>query len=305
MRAKVSTIGELKDHYLHWLEAEVEAGRARPRTLTYYRTELLPFVKELGPDKKVRSLIPFDLECRKVRWHRVQAVQRLFNWGMAVGLVRENPFAGVKRPARGERQRVLERVELVRLLRAAKRPLRDLLMAQRYMLARPQEPRNLQWSNYREDLGAFLLSDFKGKSLRADHAKFRVLPIAPRLARLLARLRRRPGGDAGHVFKNSRGKPWKTKALSIAVRRLCQRLGLDVGEGERIVAYTLRHTAATLATANGVSDRMLAELMGHTTTKTTARYQHLTTDHLRRGIQAATRKEPPRPEGPPKLGLVG
>lgn len=306
MAAKVSTLGDLQAHYLHWLEAEVSAGRARPRTLEYYQSELGSFVSEVGARRRVKTLIAFDLESRKLRWHRVQAVQRLFNWGCAVGLIESNPFCGVKRPPRGERTRVLDRAELVRLLRAARRPLRDVLQAQRYTLARPQEPRTLDWTHYRVDLGAFVLSEFKGKLLRADGARWRILPVAPRLARLLVRLRRRPGGGVGTVFLNSRGNPWKANALSLAVRRLCDRLGLNVAAGERVVPYTLRHTAATQATANGVSDRLLAELLGHASTETTARYQHLSTDHLRRGIEAATRPHPPDHYGPPPpFRLVG
>ena len=36
-----------------------------------------------------------------------------------------------------------------------------------------------------------------------------------------------------------------------------------------------RHSYATAAVASGVSDRRLADLMGHTTSKTTQRYIHL------------------------------
>lgn len=305
MAAKVSTLASLQKHYLHWLETEVAAGRSRPRTLDYYRAELGSFVSEVGGRRKVETLIAWDLESRKRGWHRVQAVQRLFNWGVAVGILSSNPFAGVKRPRRGERTRVLDRLELIKLLRGARRPLRDVLQAQRYTLARPQEPRQLIWANFRPDLKAFVLDDFKGKGMRADGARFRVLPIAPRLERLLLRLQRRSASPDAHVFLNTRGNPWKANALSLAVRRLCDRLGLNVGQGERVVPYTLRHTAATLATANGVSDRLLAELLGHASTETTARYQHLSTEHLRRGVEAATRPHPPDHYAPPKLGLVG
>ena len=61
--------------------------------------------------------------------------------------------------------------------------------------------------------------------------------------------------------------------------------------GENVVAYTLRHTAATRACTSGVPDRVLADLMGHTSTDTTRRYQHPRLDDLARAIrQANTRK---------------
>jgi integrase/recombinase XerD len=88
-----------------------------------------------------------------------------------------------------------------------------------------------------------------------------------------------------HLFLNSRGAPWTSSALRIAVRRACRRLGLDETHGEKIVAYTIRHTAATAATVAGVRDRHLADLMGHSTTRTTARYQHLDVEHLRKAAE--------------------
>src|SRR5690606_9127555 len=93
----------------------------------------------------------------------------------------------------------------------------------------------------------------------------------------------------GLVCRNTRGEGWTNNALRLAVRRLCVSVGLDGADGlERITAYTIRHTAATAATAAGVRDRVLADLLGHTQTRTTARYQHLTVDHLRAAVETIT-----------------
>jgi site-specific recombinase XerD len=74
--------------------------------------------------------------------------------------------------------------------------------------------------------------------------------------------------------------------------RLRAKLGLGPDEnGEQIVSYTLRHTAATRASARGVRDRVLAELMGHTSTSTTQRYQHLQADHLADAIRQANARK--------------
>ncbi len=61
-----------------------------------------------------------------------------------------------------------------------------------------------------------------------------------------------------------------------------------MNEGERVVCYTLRHTAATTATENGIPQKVLAEMMGHTRTETTERYQHVKADHLKKMINQAT-----------------
>ena len=60
-----------------------------------------------------------------------------------------------------------------------------------------------------------------------------------------------------------------------------------MSHGENIVAYTLRHTAATRACTSGVPDRVLADLMGHTSTNTTRRYQHPQLEHLADAIKQA------------------
>jgi site-specific recombinase XerD len=43
----------------------------------------------------------------------------------------------------------------------------------------------------------------------------------------------------------------------------------------------LRHTGATAAVRAGIRDFALAELLGHASTRTTARYVHLQPDDLR------------------------
>jgi integrase/recombinase XerD len=68
------------------------------------------------------------------------------------------------------------------------------------------------------------------------------------------------------------------------MRRLRRRIDL----ADDVVPYTLRHTAATRATVAGVRDKLLAELLGHTSTRTTARYQHPNVEDLCAAAERAT-----------------
>ena len=73
------------------------------------------------------------------------------------------------------------------------------------------------------------------------------------------------------------------------MRRLRERAEIAHDEnGETIVMYTARHSYATAAVASGVSDRRLADLMGHTNTKTTQRYIHLAHPDLYKAAVEAT-----------------
>lgn len=281
-------VAELVAGFLGWSAAQVLAGRVRDRTHEYYHAQLSAFLAEypaLGR-RSCSALRPVQVESLGLSWHRLQSLQRAFSWGVSAGLLASSPIAGVKRPEPGRRERVLSRAELVRLLRAASPDFRRFLLAMRATLARPQEVREFRWEQLQlldGDRPAFVLSEFKGRKRRRETQAVRIIPVDRRLFRLLARLPF-PAGGTGPVFTTARGEPWTTSAVMQRMRRLRKRLGL-AGD---VVAYTMRHTAATTATANGVTDRRLADLMGHTSTRTTQRYQHLQAEHLVEAIDQAT-----------------
>jgi integrase len=288
------TLGQLADRFGEWMAREVAAGRLRPRTLAYYRDQLQRFLDAVGGHRAAASVKPHELETYKTGWHSVQAVQRLFNWGVQVGHLAVNPVRSVALPEAGRRQRVLSAADTARLLRAADRHFRPFLLAMRHTIARPQEVRALRWKHLTyEPVPMFVLRDFKGRRRRGDRqTAARTIPLDDRMLRLLARLaRRRNPSPEDHVFLNRRGLPWTGNAVRCRMMRLRGRAKLEPdGNGERVVCYTLRHTAATRASARGVRDRVLAELMGHTNTTTTQRYQHLQADHLAEAIRQANRR---------------
>jgi integrase len=105
----------------------------------------------------------------KTGWQSVQAVQRLYNWGVQMGLLRDNPVRAVKKPALGQRQRVLSPDEQQRLLDATDRTFRPFLLALLHTIARPQEVRALRWKYLLlEPVPMFVLTDFKAKERRKD-----------------------------------------------------------------------------------------------------------------------------------------
>jgi integrase/recombinase XerC len=284
----------LIDQFLAWAQP-----RLQPGTVENYRRLLARFVKIAGPGPAGELKKSVLLSWGKT-WHEIQAVQRLFNWACNdAEILERNPFRTIKRPPLGERKRILDRRTEVMLRRGSSPAFRHLLLCLGETIGRPQEARTLQWENVwwagkpigtTEALaagdGVFQLHDYKSRRRRSDPNKTRSVPITPRLGRLLARLCRGKKELTGPIFLNSRGRPWSSNAIRLRVRWLRKKLKLHKDEnGENVVAYTMRHTHATWAAAAGVRDRLLAELMGHTTTRTTARYQHLQVEHL----QAAMR----------------
>lgn len=283
------TVQELTTLFLEW-----SAKNCSPGTVAGYRRHLERFARAHG-DTPLTQLRPFDLTSWDTRWHPLQAVQRLFSWAHeSAGIVDRNPFRTVKRPPAGRRRRILDRVEVVKLMRRARPDFRAYLLALRESIARPQEIRAVCWEELsildpgrtivqelRDGRGAFFLEEYKARKRRLDPSAPRIVPVSPRLGRLLARLAGRRRFLFGPVFLTGSGKSWTANAVRLRMSRLRDLVGLGPDHrGERVVCYTFRHTAATEACSLGIRDRLLAELMGHTSTRTTARYQHLQADHL-------------------------
>jgi integrase len=287
----VFSVGQLADKYGEWMQREVDAGRMRPRTLDYYHTHIQRFIDAVGGHRPAVGVLPHEAEMFKTTWHSLQAVHRLFNWGVVMGLLTQNPIRSVKLPDLGQRQRILTPAETARFFRAADLDFRRFLIAMRQTIARPQEIRALQWKHLTiEPVPAFVLRDFKARNRRKDRkTAVRIIPLDDRMQRLLGRLarKRQPSSEA-HIFLNRNGDPWTANAVRCRMKRLREKLGFEPDEnGENIVCYTMRHTSATRATARGVRDKLLAELMGQTSTDTTQRYQHLQAEHLAEAIRRA------------------
>jgi integrase len=289
MGAQVKTLGELVAVFLNYVAKEIGELRNKQATLEYYELQLRHFTAAVPTKTPLKKLIAFDLIQFATSRASVQAPKRLFAWAAKVGLFRPNPFADVELPEAGERERKLKRWEITRWLRACNRALRLLLLAQFECVCRPQEVRDVTWDQYHPEIPAFVLTEFKAKRRRKkkNKVKVRLLPVMPWLERMLARMDKRPHGPKDRVFLRKDGKPWNNNAVRIAVRRAVTRAGLDDDSKERIVAYTLRHTAATEDTLDGVAQSTLAKVMGHADIATTARYQHEEARDLVDALKAA------------------
>lgn len=284
-------VSQLESLYLQWLEKQVERGHRQQRTLEYYKDRLTPLLDQIGRDKDADDVKRLDAENIASSWHDVQSLQRLFNWGVEMELIQRNPLEKLTTPPLGERERIPTRKELALLIRKSTRPLGWFLLTMWHTIARPHEVRTLRFDHWNDEQRVFQLHSFKGKSRRKDGVKKRVIPADSWMKRLIAR-RLKNADASGHIFLNTKGKPWTANALRIAVRKAAKRAGLDVEGQERIVAYSMRHAGATRATAGGVRDRQLADIMGHASTRTTARYQHLAAEDLVRAIGQATARRP-------------
>lgn len=284
-------------HLLHLfrshLEFFVRAGVNAPATLAWYLAMLRPLAP-LG-ELPAAALRPAHLAAIPLTNGFIRALKRLYRWAMAEELVPRDPFAKLRTPRCGRRERILTRAELVRLYRASSPAFRRLLFVLFHTLARPGEIRQLTWGQIDWPRRLIILVKFKGQKQRADQLAARAIPLPLYVGRFLANLQRKsrdPSPTARVFYSTREAKPWTANAVRCAMRRARAAAGLDDQGGERVVPYTLRHTGATNAIRLNANVKKLAALMGHARTATTERYIHLDSADLVATIDSLTANRP-------------
>ena len=58
----------------------------------------------------------------------------------------------------------------------------------------------------------------------------------------------------------------------------------EAGIKKRVTPHSIRHCTATHLTIKKIEQRTIANILGHTDLRSTARYQHLSIEHLREPI---------------------
>ncbi len=288
------TLRSVVGQFLKWA-----ACTLAPNTVAAYKHQLEKIPRTVGK-KLIARLRPVDLSTWAKTWHEAQAVVRVLNWARdEARLVRSNPLAACRLPGRGQRKRIVSQSLLLRMMRSGRHESRHFLLALRETLARPQEIRAATWEQLvGEDVDDFLddslrdgtalivQREFKDRRRRHDGSRPRVLLVTPRLGRLILRLGRERQKRTGPIFLNCHGRAWTKNAVRCLLRRIRRRLGLARdANGENVVAYTFRHSLATVAASRGIQGRLLADWLGHVETRTTDRYVHLNVGHLRAAIR--------------------
>lgn len=277
-------LADLADEYLN----DVKARRA-PGTYRNYRERLLRAMKIIGPLVRVVDVRRIQLAKieQQMAGHyspatirdTIEAVQQVFAWAVRHDLLETNPVAGYRKPSGRPRTRLVTPDEFQALLRACDPPFRRFLITLRQLGCRPGELRDLTWEMVDLDRGLCVLPTHKTVTMQREPVP-RVIPLSPVASALVAWLaaRRKPGQL--HVFTNTLGKPYTKACVVTKMARVRKRAGIERVNGENLVLYSNRHTYCTNAVGR-VSDSELAQLVGHTTTRTLRHYIHLNADHLK------------------------
>lgn len=280
------SVGEIIGYYLS-LEARIDTRRARHAWEERERI-LRAFIAQHGPlrvsqCRKAHLKVWIDAnpnlksDWTRGRWCRT--IQRVFNWAAnEMELITRNPFAGVAY-RRGKRGRPLTDQEFAALLAAASKHFEPVLRFCRLTGARPGEMAAATWSalEVNTTTGGACIVLIEHKTSHLEDATPRVIGLPRELVEMLEQIRRTrahlPGLSPDHIFLNARGLPWTRNAISLQMARLRRVTGLPADAK----LYGLRHAFATGAIERGIALKDVAELMGHSSTRMTEYYTHLTT----------------------------
>lgn len=182
---------------------------------------------------------------------------------------REVENAAVKRNPR----RVWTDQEFNAIVREAPPWAGDVFTAMRWTGAGPMEISRITWADVDFARGHVLLKRYKGTGEEFR----RHIPMPPAFKEFLTtkalwakQIRRDKPTD--RVFLNSNRKPVNARPLSLIVRRIVARLGLDPG----LTPYGVRHTFATELLEAGVGEDVVRRLMGHQDVRTLIQnYSHI------------------------------
>lgn len=160
-------------------------------------------------------------------------------------------------------------VTLKKILAAAKPELRLGFSIAAYSGLRAGEIRALTKRQVNLDEGYFLIDQAKSHGIvsTTKSGRERTIPIDRRLVPLLKERLARLDQDTDHVCVSTNGEPLTEQVLTVALRRLCKKLGIT---GVRL--HGLRHYRGTSLYKASKNIKTVQKSLGHALVQTTMRY---------------------------------
>jgi integrase len=207
----------------------------------------------------------------------------IFTFAIREGMLEDNPARMVKRWKDRTLERYLNQEELERLgkalcdAEAAGENPKAIAIIRLLALtgARKGEITNLIWAEVDFDKGMLRLRDSKTgqKIIPIGKSALAILAAQPRMA------------NSALVFPADKlGRAGAERTYFQGINAIWYRVRAKANlPGVRL--HDLRHTAASIAVANGASLPMIARVLGHSDTKTTQRYAHLSDAPVRQVVE--------------------
>lgn len=267
-------------------------SKLKPNTYRVYRYFLEVFCSSMR-GRRFDSIRPRDVEAaaearptwgEATRHDFVAHVAALCQWARDAGHCGANPLAGHENPyLAGKRERALTEEEYEKILGAATDlEFKQIMGFLRGTGCRPGEARRVEARHVHPEKPIVVLAASEHKTGRKTR-KGRVLYMPADIETMVRALAARH--PEGPIFRNSRnGRGWGRDAIPKRFRDYRRQLGL----GEDVVPYLIRHSTLTRLLDNGTPLQQAAAIAGHSGTQTIlATYYHAEHEDLAKAVDAA------------------
>jgi integrase len=274
------TFNQLADDYVK--------NYGHQKSFITFKRHAVRYLREAFGEKKLKDLSYLDLETYrnkrkatplasgKIRTdatvnREMAALKHMLNKAVEWRKLTTSPFhQGSKLTYRenNQRQRYLMEEEMEKLLNSCSPHLQPIVEIALHTGMRKGEILKLKWDQVRD--GFIYLKETKtGKS--------RQIPLDGRAAEVFRVLQIKNKWKSPYVFVGPEGEPWGD--VKKAFMGACRRAGI-----EDFHFHDLRHTFASHLVMKGANLKAVQRLLGHSDSKMTDRYSHLSPDHLRESV---------------------
>ena len=286
----------LRDYYEE--KAQFSATKTNAK---YHEARLINFFGNRFVSQITRSIIEkYIRECRAEKRsdgttrRELAQLTAALNHAQAEGRLTNVPKIKMP-PAPPPRERVLDAEEVQKLLDACTTShIRNFVILMLNTGQRPSAVENLTWQQVDFERG---ILHFERDGKTQTNKRVRPLPMNEEITELLAKLKEEAQTDYVLEYNGNHAG-----CVKRAFARACEKAGL-----ENVSRYTLRHTYGTHLYMQGVHEKTIADLMGHTSAKTTSKhYLKTNMDILRNTVNSTglTAQKVRKPNKPSFLGMV-
>lgn len=208
----------------------------------------------------------------------LRALRSMFNTGITLKLIDNNPCIGVKQLSVVEKEILAfteKEIEEI-LFKITEQPLRSIIQTALYTGGRINELLNLQWRDV--DLDNRILTITNKPNFQTKTGRIRRLPISEKLYGIFNVITYKD--NMSYVFENVVNKKFNKDHISKTFKKKLRELKYN----ERYHFHCLRHTFITQLARKGVSIYNIKYLAGHNDIKTTELYMHQFSDDLKKAV---------------------
>jgi len=285
------TLRELTDVHLEWVLANRKPGTYELRER--YLLAFLRYAKD-RPVSEIDKLTLSGFHGWAKQHHSksqnggnifLRNVKSMFLWAEDMDIcrcpVRRFPYMP-ESPPETKRFTDEELTLLLETIKPMSPDFHDMVLLALLTGLRPQEVRELERSHVQYDTpGGEYLDIHKHKTAKWTREPVkRTVPLVPEALEIIERQVSQHAWRR-HAFLNEAGKPYTASVFRQRLKRWCERAGIRPRS-----PYALRHTFGSGEAEAGVNQAVLAQIMGHTQLRTTARYVNHNAEHHRKAIRA-------------------